>query len=101
PEREGECRSDGRTGDLEWSARDRRRREEQPGRENETADERDDRRVHIPEERGSDGTSDRGGDATRIAPRKSERAGSEAEPDEHHAELRRAGRPGPAPKPAR
>src|SRR5438067_2248734 len=44
---------------------------------------------------------DRGGDATRIAPRKSERAGSEAEPDQHHAELRRAGGLGAEPKAAR
>src|SRR5437899_2949501 len=56
---------------------------------------------NVPGERGSDGACDRGGDATRIAPRKSERAGSEAEPDEHHAELRRAGGLGAEPKAAR
>jgi hypothetical protein len=44
--------------------------------------------VYVPKKTGSDGAGDRGGNAPRVLTRKGERAGGEAEPDEHHAELR-------------
>ena len=98
-ERKGHDR--GRAGDLQRRARDGRRGDEQTGRENETPDERNDRRVHVPEERGASGARDRGSDAARVLPRDRERPGGQAEPNEHHAELSRAGRLRPEAKSAR